>query len=131
MRVNDAWDHYYTHSATTSANVRKLGFTGIALVWIFSGGSVSNVDEIQISGDLRWPLLLLVAALAVDFVQYLVLTIFWHWFARTSEKEHETSDEFRAPDWINRAGEIAFYLKVMLTVVGYGWLIVTLTQRLF
>jgi hypothetical protein len=130
LTLDVAWDHYYAHTGTTSSNVRKLAFTGIALTWIFSGGGIGNVDEVTIRGWYLWPLALLVLALVADFLQYVYLAVAWRVFVRGKEKQGtEPDDQFEAPDRINTAGEVFWVLKVVLVSTGFLWLLVSLSEQ--
>jgi hypothetical protein len=131
VQIKDAWENFYSHSGTASSNVRKLGFTGIALVWLFSGGGIGNADQVRIDGHLEWPLYVMVIALGVDFLQYFALSIIWRAFARYSENRHGADDQFRAPDWINYIGEVFFFAKQVVVGVGYVWLLLSLADQLF
>jgi hypothetical protein len=125
-----AWQHYYDHSGAASSAARKLGFTGIALVWIFSGGGTDNAQQVQIHGHYLWPLALLVLALAVDFVQYVYLAGAWWGWSRHRERHGRADVSEPAPHWINRGGEICWVVKIALVAVGYVWLLVALSEQL-
>jgi hypothetical protein len=136
MQPQELWSVYASHSEQASASARKLAFTGIGLVWIFSGGGVlQNGDEVTIRGIYLWPLALLVLSLAADFIQYLYLSLAWRILARHREfaiyrGEGSVEDDYQPHRAINLAGEVMFAVKLILVSVGTTWLLVSLSQHL-
>jgi len=113
----------YHYDATTkvSENTRTLAISAIAIVWLFkteSGGSHI------VSGNLLLPLLLVVAALALDFFQYIYRSVVWHFIFRRREQELANGaiteeSELYESSWVNFLAYIFFYAKAFLLVVAY------------
>lgn len=137
MKIGDAWGVYFDHSGRASDVMRKLAFSGIALVWIFSGGNLGNASRVRIRGKLTLPLALMVLALAMDFLQYVYLAMAARRFAGSKEselqKEHPAGwerEEFEYPKWIARRAErLFFFPKLVVVSVGYVWLLIRLWQQ--
>jgi hypothetical protein len=124
----DRWATYFEFSERLSELIRKLVLSGIALVWLFSGGSFVRADEVEIQGRLVWPLALLLAAAAVDLSQYVYLTVA-HWVIAKSGERKQTSFDGTYPRWLAPPAEAMFWLKVALATVGWLWLLVSLSRQ--
>ena len=125
MTVDDAREHYYSHSGSASSAVRQLAFAGIAVAWLLADPeSFVEVDRSQLFA----PLFLFVTSLACDLVQYYWLASFWGIFARRKEKLKE--EEFVAPPWSNWIGLAAWSLKGVVVIVGYLLLALILVPAL-
>ena len=72
MNLSDARGHYEYHSGKVSEVCRQLGYAGIAVVWIFKVDGVNAVPQ-----PLVLPTVMLVAALALDLLQYVYAAIAW------------------------------------------------------
>src|ERR1700756_4996948 len=96
MKMEDAHDAYYDFSKNLSDINRKLGFSGIALIWLFREVSEGKT---LLPYELRISVILLVSALGLDFLHYTWATAAWGIFSRTKEKNK--AKEFHAPAWIN------------------------------
>ena len=115
MTLEEAREHYYSHSGQASSAARQLAFAGIAAVWILS--TDNDLIPVEFSG-LLLPLLLFVSGIFFDLVQYYYLASFWGIFARQKEKSGLT--EFSgAPDWSNRIGIGCWVAKGVVVVAGY------------
>ena len=127
MKVEDAREHYYSHSASASSSARQLAFAGIAVIWILA----TQNDQIELLNTVwRSPLILFVGALALDLLQYYWLAGFWGAFARFKERKEE--QEFGgAPEWGNWVGLLCFWSKGLLVAIGYVMLIGVLWPVLF
>lgn len=121
MKLKDAREYYYFYSGKTSDIVRQLSLGGIALIWLFKAekGGFEVIPQRLLLAAL-W----LVAALALDFFQYIVGTGAWGWLSRKKEKAGATeAAEFTAPDWINRPAITFFVLKIIAMCIAYEILI--------
>lgn len=113
----------YHYDATTkvSENTRTLAISAIAIVWLFrtESGGLHVVSE-----RLLLPLLLVVAALALDFFQYIYRSVVWHFIFRRREQDlangaiTEETELYVSP-WINFLAYTFFYAKACLLVVAY------------
>jgi hypothetical protein len=118
MKLSEARSAYYEFSKTLSEINRKLGFAGIALIWLFKQGTDSNAT---VPSALRIPAIAIVLALVLDFLQYVWSTTAWAAFARHKEKKKVKSDEnVDAPDWINRPTLLFFWSKILVMAFGYS-----------
>jgi hypothetical protein len=117
MKLKETREAYYELSRTLSEINRKLGFAGIALIWLFKQGPDGKAT---VPAELRIPALAIVSALTLDFLQYVWSTAAWARFARRNEKEGKNDDdEVNAPDWINWPTLAFFWLKVVAMAIGY------------
>lgn len=116
MKLDEAREHYYSHSGQASSAVRQLAFGGIAAVWILAtDNGIIPVQEVYLVASL----LLFVTALFLDLIQYYYLASFWGIFSR--DKEIRRINDFDgAPDWSNRIGIGCWIAKGVVVVVGYG-----------
>ena len=116
-------------SAKASNVARQIAFAGIAAIWIFRSG---NALTAAIPQQLYIPLLLFLATLAQDLLQYLWGASAWHWFFRYHEKLGKAStDQVNAPTWMIRPLQILFWTKVTTVVVATVWLMTFLAGRLW
>jgi len=118
MKLSEARDAYYEFSKTLSEINRKLGFAGIALIWLFKQGTDSNAT---VPPALRIPAIAIILAFVLDFLQYVWSTAAWASFARHNEKKKIKPDEnVDAPDWINRPTLLFFWSKILAMALGYS-----------
>ena len=126
MKLSDAKENYYYFSGKLSDIARQLNFAGIAVVWVVvqkdTGkipGSLDSIDD---------PLFYFALGLALDLAHYMVSTFSWGVFHRIMERRGGgQDDEFLAPRWINWLALVFFWVKVFCTVVGYVFLLQTIT----
>jgi hypothetical protein len=132
LKIADARGIYYDRSGIASEVARKLAFAGIAIVWIFSGGTPSNVNKVHIEHDLRWAAVLFTAALALDLLQYSWAAAAWGMFSRHKERTlgRGSTEEFGAPNWINYPTIICFSFKLATLAVAFVIVLVFLSRHL-
>ena len=88
------------------------------MIWIL----VTQDDVISVDAKLlRAPLLVFVATLAFDLLQYYWLSLFWGAFGWLKERKKETEFE-GAPEWGNWLGIACFWIKGFLVAIGYFYL---------
>jgi len=120
MKLHDARENYYVNTGKASDLVRQLGFAAIAIIWLF------KIDEggvTRIPPSLLVPLLLVVVALAADFLQYALASAIWGLYQRHQEKRILSEEtEFRAPASINWPAIVFFWGKIVCIVVAYCYL---------
>jgi hypothetical protein len=129
VKIKDARDAYYEHSAKASDIARYMGYAGLAVIWIFatelpdSGGKVPDgLIPVAIG---------IVLALGLDFFQYVAAALIWGRFHRRKEREDVPEDaEFQAPDWINVPALICFGGKLVAISFAYVLLVIFLADRL-
>lgn len=134
LTLDDARKFYYDHSRSLSTVARQLAFAGIATVWIFkvtSNGSPSIPDR------LHWPIILFVAVLGADLLQYTCAALSWGLFEVLMERKFqkegrdETAERFGAPNSTNWLGNLFLILKVLLLLIAYVWLFASLYRIIF
>lgn len=118
MNLKFAQDRYSYYSGKLSDIVRQLGFAGIALVWLFRS---EVAGQWYVSAPLVLVATVLVAALALDFLQYVSGALAWGIFHRQKEKAKTKHDEeFEAPRWINWPAICFFWAKVSAIAIAYA-----------
>ena len=86
---------------------------------------------------LHVPLLLSVAVLGADLLQYTFSALSWGTFELLMEREFqkegrdEKNEHFGAPSSVNWLGNVFLSVKVTLLVVAYIWLLTALYSWLF
>lgn len=115
-------------SSKASEITRKLGFAGIAVIWIFKTEQGANF---VVPPDLVLPGLLIIIGLTLDFLQYVVgnyIWAFYHWHReRAGTKE---SENFLAPPKINWPTNFFFAAKIATMIAAYVLLAVAIGERL-
>lgn len=120
MLVKEFLSAYDESSGQVSDLSRNLAFAGIAVVWVLRVGTDSG--GIAISEDLILPLYCFVAALIVDFAQYIYKTLLWggmNWYFWNKHQDMEYSVEVSG--WVNAPTHILFWGKI--TLVGFGFIV--------
>jgi hypothetical protein len=130
VRLKDVRDAYYTQSGKASDVSRQLSLAGIAIIWVFSGGGVSTGAAVHIPRDLTFAGLILVVALAADFLQYAWASGAWGIFNRIKEQTVKENADFEAPPWLNYPTLTFFWGKLVLVAAAYALLGVALASRL-
>ena len=95
---------------------RQLAFAGLAVVWILREASGNPIGP-----SLVVPLLLLVACLSLDLLQYVWCSFVWTIFYNYQFEKHG-SDQKRVdiPGAINWVSYGCFWLKILALVLGWG-----------
>jgi hypothetical protein len=113
---------HYTNTGKVSDNVRTLSISAIGIVWIFKTQNASG--GYVIPGQLYYPILLVFAAMSLDFIQYLYGSIAWYMFFRLKEKAGIQEEvEILAPPAINCPSYIFFFGKVSTVGAAYFFII--------
>jgi hypothetical protein len=125
MRLSDWSDKAHTFTRQLSELNRYLAFAGIAIIWIFKTDIAGNIS---IPEQLFSPLVILVLALFLDFLQYVYSATVWTLFFRyhennkqkNPEEEKYKTDDVKAPKILpNLSYILFFYPKVILNIIGY------------
>ena len=129
MRLAEYRQDYYQFSGKASDVARTLSFSGIAVVWVFVD---RHGNTYQLSRELLIPAALIVASLALDLLQYGLSTAVWGAFARHHERRGVArTAELNAPNWFNWPSLGCFWLKLLLVIVAYCYLLKYLSTLLF
>lgn len=117
--------YHYDATVKVSENTRTLSLSAIGIVWLFKK-EVSGSYQVPI--ELLKPLLLVVIAMALDFLQYVYRSIIWHYIFRKEEgrlnkNEITEETELYANSSVNTAAYIFFYVKVVALVAAYYFLL--------
>jgi hypothetical protein len=73
VKIEKIKDEYYAASGTVSDLVRQFSFAGIAIIWVFKIGKEES-GGISYSSEMSGTLIMFVAALACDLLQYIYKT---------------------------------------------------------
>jgi hypothetical protein len=127
MTLADCRQTYYEASTKASDLTRQLALAAIAVIWLFAAAAT---DGPKVAPALAWPLLLVIAALTLDVLQYVYKSIAWGAFAEHAWRTGvNDTDELAAPRWINRPALGFFWGKIILVVLAYAAILVELSRR--
>jgi len=116
------------YSAKASDVARTLALSAIAIVWLFH---VDKKDATELPAALLQPLTLAVAALACDFLHYVVASLIWGGWARWKERQGAAATTLLiAPTPINWPGNLLYFAKLVLVALCYLELLIYLGHRL-
>jgi hypothetical protein len=117
VKLEDVKNAYETLSGTASQIIRQLSLAGIALIWLFNGGTGAKPT---LPHPLLQAALFIFLALFLDLLQYLIGTFTWFLYFRKKERDSTSSEqEFLAPAWINWPTWFLFGLKAICMLVAY------------
>jgi hypothetical protein len=129
--ISELWDRYYTNSARASDIARQLSFAGIALIWVVRPIPPKE-GGLGIPRSLVLAVILIVVALACDFLQYFVATTIWHVFAHRKERTCGSLEQkIECPRQLTWPQEVFFHLKVLAVLAAYALLAVYLWPRIW
>lgn len=95
---------------------RQLAFAGLAVVWILREASGNPIGPTLVA-----PLLLLVAALTLDLLQYVWCSFIWTIFYNYQFEKHKSDGaKIDIPDAINWISYACFWLKILALVLGWA-----------
>ena len=120
MKISELKEAYYAASGTVSDIIRQISFAGIAIIWIFKIGKDESAG-IAFTPEMRGPLLLFVATLFADLLQYVYKTLVWgslnsHYWKKFKDNE---ADVEISESW-NYPALILFWAKCLFCLAGYG-----------
>jgi len=115
----------YTEQASDIA--RRFNFAGIAILWLI----LSFKKDAEISNSLiLLPLITILIALFLDFLQYAIAAFLWKNFYKKKIKEGIKDDEdvfFGEDDrWRRKRYNNFYYIKFILTVISFVLIFTTL-----
>lgn len=127
MNLEDYRSAYYEASGQASEIGRKLGFAGIALIWLFKKETSSGY---VVPEPLMVPAALIILALALDFLQYVAASAIWASFSRWNEmKRVAEAEPLTAPRYFNYPMLLLFWSKIPAICIAYVFLLsYTLSQ---
>jgi|SRR5271155_2763536 len=115
-----------------SAQVRTLGLGTLAFTWGLLVGQSAVANDIAKS--LRWHLLLIgaltIAALLLDFLQYVSGYFVANNLRATMEREHKDWGKFRYKSFPYRVQSFCFVAKQVLMIVTAIWLVIAIVVYL-
>jgi len=128
MKLADCRAAYQDFSAKASDLSRKLGFSGIALIWVFKSSTEGAAPTLPKA--LFVPAFWIVSSLALDLMQYVLGALSWGSYARLQELRGMRADrEFTAPRFINWGALVAFWLKLVSISIAYWYLLKFSSER--
>jgi hypothetical protein len=134
MKLDGIRDQYYFYSGKISDLVRQLALAGIAVIWIF------KIDKPGLFPSLPrfliWPMLALVLALFVDFVQYsygaTLYDITYRWRERQKQHRHMKEDHsFEIPRFALWPMDLCFYSKIAFVLIAYTLLAIHILKQFY
>lgn len=115
-------DSYYELSGIASDVSRKLGFAGIAVIWVFKTDLTEKAYTL--APELYCAGVFIVLSLALDLLQYVFGSFIWGVFWRSKEKSGATdSQQITAPPCYNWPALVLFWGKLLLMVIAYYYLL--------
>lgn len=133
MKLSEARENYYSHTASASNAARQLAFAGIAAVWVFNQPSTQS--GISLPSTLIWAMILLCLSLAADLLQYATSSAIWGFYHRYKERELQATSStadanVEAARWFNWPGIIFYWSKLTLVVAAYTYIAIFLLAHL-
>lgn len=127
MTLKEIREDYVRYSTKVSELSRNLSYAGIGVIWIFKHANISDVDVSTFMGsipsELRYPLILFVAALVLDLLQYVIQTIIWYPYYVGKKKKHKGENEenviLQEPEIYNVIPWCFWIFKLIIVVVAY------------
>jgi len=124
LYLQDEFNYFSGQASTIS---RQIALGGLAIIWIFN----ERKESVSLPHELTFPLLLILASLAADLLQYLYGSIVWgvihdrHERKRASENSTiYVSRLFDTPTWL------LFVAKFLCLIIAYAQLFIFINQRI-
>ena len=114
--VENYREAFYEFSGKASDISRQLAFADIAVIWLSKTDTPTG--HLTIPHQLILPGILVVAALAVDLLQYITASFIWRSYYRYLERNHISEVE-RHNVWLERPIDWLFRIKIVLVIVAY------------
>ncbi|SRR5260370_6371669 len=122
MKVGELRDAYEEATDKVSELVRQLSLAGIAVVWVLRTGEHSG--GIKYSDELLRPLILFVASLSCDLLQYMYKSVVWDYLNQHYWNIHHDNEvDVRVSKRWNWVPKILFWSKALLVIVAYACLL--------
>lgn len=133
VKLSKAQQSYSDASGTASTIARQIAFAGVGVVWVFN--LPATHAAIVIPQQLKVVVLLLVACLALDLLQYMFASLIWSVFARILELRHAHQaggdPEMEASPYLNWPSLGCFWGKLVVLFVAYIYLAMFIASRLY
>lgn len=127
-KLEDYRKKHYVATKQVSDNVRSLSLAAIGIVWIFKVQTANG--GYQLPAGLYCPVILIFAAMALDFLQSFYSSVAWYMVFRCNEKDKVAEDqELKHSAKINWPTYTLFYAKIVCMAVAYGYLLYFLATR--
>ena len=127
--VKDFRESYQELSGLASDVSRKLGFAGIAVIWIFKGSMPNN--SFSLVPVLFFAAIAIVLSLALDLLQYTFGSLIWGAFWRIKEKSGFSDDQVvKASRFCNWPAIICFWGKLIFMIIAYSCLLIFLIKHI-
>jgi hypothetical protein len=107
---------FYEFSGKVSDVARQLAFAAIAVIWLFKKDTPQG--QLSIPHDLIFPGFLVLAALAADFLQYVVAAVTWHVYYIYLERKGITESVDHSSKLVGPI-TVLFYIKVVAVIWAY------------
>jgi hypothetical protein len=126
MPKSTVQDEFAYNTLRAGEITRQLGLAGLGAVWLFHvAGVAPQVAQVAIPGSFRCAVVLIVAALFIDGVQYLVGTFAWRRKLKATNEEAAT-----------HSGTVSMLLgfialKTVVMMLAYGFLLFAMAARTF
>ena len=133
MKLSEARENYYRHSAAASSAARQLAFAGIAAVWVFN--QPQDQPGIVLPQILSWAMILFCLSLACDLLQCATSSAIWGYFHRAKEKELtakliSADANVAAARCFNWPAIFFYWSKLSLTIAAYTCIAIFLFNSL-
>ena len=130
MTLKEIREDYVRYSANVSELSRNLSYAGIGVVWIFkqsaSGDAIKTTFMNSIPEELRWPLLLFIAVLILDLLQYVIQTGIWYPYYIKNKEQHKDEKEddvnLQEPESYNIIPWGFWIFKLIIVIIAYIFL---------
>jgi hypothetical protein len=127
-KLEDYRKKHYSATRQVSDNVRSLSLAAIGIVWIFK--VQTDNGGYQLPEGLYCPVILIFAAMALDFLQSFYSSVAWFMVFRCNEKAEVAEDkELKHSARINWPAYTFFYAKIICMAMAYGYLLHFLATR--
>jgi hypothetical protein len=127
-KLQEYRERHYKATKQVSDNVRSLSLAAIGIVWIFKVQTANG--GYQLPAGLYCPVLLIFAAMALDFLQSLYSSVAWYIVFRSKEEQKTSEDkDLKHSPKINWPSYTFFYTKIVCMAIAYGYLLYFLATR--
>jgi hypothetical protein len=130
MKLDEYWSVHYELTGVTSAAVRTLILSGVAVVWLFH--ETTALGKIILPHSTLIALLCFAGAALFDVIQYAWSGEIYRRHVRKAEKagKHRDAELGEHESWYNVPTYICFWLKLILTLAAYGFIAIFLSARI-
>lgn len=107
---------YFDYSSKLGNRAVALSLSGLAIVWVFK---TDGAEGPWLSGELLWPSVFFVAAVALDLFQTAFGVFAFGMLSRRHELDANGERWTKYPAWIDWPTVLMFYGKFVTCVIGY------------